>query len=153
MRFTVDSNVLIYAVDKADPHKNRVASAILARADLADCILTTQALGEFLKIIRQKHTDSLPLAMEQVDRWSLLLPIIDTTPMHLIEATKLSVRHKLQFWDCVIWRAACSAGATALISEDMQDGLEIDGMTVVDPFNGANLAELETLLTPPPETA
>lgn len=37
---------------------------------------------------------------------------------------------------------------TILISEDMQDGLSIDGLTVVNPFNPANSALIDALLTP-----
>ena len=42
--------------------------------------------------------------------------------------------------------AARRAGATILLSEDMQDGLEVDGLRVVNPFVAGNDAFIELIL-------
>ena len=63
----------------------------------------------------------------------------------MIRGADFARRHSLQYWDSVIWQVASAAGATALISEDMQDGLVLDGMMVINPFNAAN-DELVSLL-------
>jgi predicted nucleic acid-binding protein len=38
------------------------------------------------------------------------------------------------FWDAMMLRAAHQAGCSVLLSEDMQEGREIDGIQVVNPF-------------------
>jgi predicted nucleic acid-binding protein len=40
----------------------------------------------------------------------------------------------VSFWDALIIDAAIAGGATTLYSEDLQDGLEIDGLTIRNPF-------------------
>ena len=57
-------------------------------------------------------------------------------------------RHQLQTWDAIIWQASTCAQADYLISEDMHDGLSIEGLTVVDPFNPSNAALIDALLAP-----
>ena len=43
-------------------------------------------------------------------------------------------RYKLAIYDSMIVAAAVTAGCTTLYSEDMHDGLVIDGVTVRNPF-------------------
>jgi predicted nucleic acid-binding protein len=56
----------------------------------------------------------------------------------LIEALDLADRKMLQYFDALIITVAARAGATMLLSEDMQDGLEVDGLLVVNPFVAGN---------------
>ena len=43
----------------------------------------------------------------------------------------------LSFWDALIVAAAATARATVLLTEDLQEGAEIDGVLVVNPFRTA----------------
>jgi predicted nucleic acid-binding protein len=54
----------------------------------------------------------------------------------------LLTRFKLQYFDALIIAVASRAGARILLSEDMHDGLVVDGLRVVNPFVAGN----ETLL-------
>jgi predicted nucleic acid-binding protein len=49
-------------------------------------------------------------------------------------AHQLSLEHDFQIWAAVIWSAARQAGAGVLFTEDPQDGFNLDGMTIVNPF-------------------
>jgi predicted nucleic acid-binding protein len=64
----------------------------------------------------------------------------------MTDATRLVNAHQLRVWDAVIWSVARAAGATVFLSEDLQDGMTLDGMLVVKPFLLSE-AELESLLT------
>jgi predicted nucleic acid-binding protein len=46
-RFTLDANILIYAVDGQAGARHATALAIVERAPARDCWLTTQTLSEF----------------------------------------------------------------------------------------------------------
>lgn len=151
MRFTLDSNILVYALDAATPRKRAVARDILDRAKLLDAVLTTQAVAEFLAVVRRKDVKAFPLALAEAERWAVLFPIGPTTWDQLGEAAAMADRHRLQLWDCLIWRSALAMGATVFISEDMRDGFSLDGMTVLDPFAAANATPLADLLAQPAE--
>jgi predicted nucleic acid-binding protein len=43
-------------------------------------------------------------------------------------------RHRLSFWDALLWATARDAGVPVVISEDFQHGRELDGVRFVDPF-------------------
>jgi len=55
--------------------------------------------------------------------------------------------HDLQVWDAVIWSAARAAGASIFLSEDLHDGLAIDGMRRRQPVD-LSIAAIEDLLRP-----
>lgn len=147
MRFTIDSNVLVYGQQHV-PDLSDIARSILNRLPGLDVMFTTQALAEFLKIVRQKNFAELPKALEEVALWSLVFPCVATEPADLIVAARFSVRYKLQFWDSVILTVASGAGAQLMLSEDMQDGATYDGVKVINPFLTTNRATLDALLTP-----
>lgn len=138
MRFTLDSNILVYALDVDTADKHGVARDLLSKAPSADAILTVQALAEFLAVIRRKYPQYLVEALAQAERWAALFPLASTGWAHVSAAAELSRAHGLQLWDGIIWQAARSMGASVLLSEDLQDGLSLEGMTVIDPFNPAN---------------
>ena len=52
----------------------------------------------------------------------------------LTGAFSVADRFSLSFWDALIVSAAQVARCDVLLSEDLQAGAEIDGVTVVDPF-------------------
>lgn len=145
MSVTFDSNVLVYAFDDAAGRKHERARALIYEARDSSLILTAQALGEFLNVVRRKMPQHQDIVRDQADRLCALFPIIPTRAADMIRGADFARRHSLQYWDSVIWQVASAAGATALISEDMQDGLVLDGMMVINPFNAAN-DELVSLL-------
>ena len=52
-RFTIDSNVLVYAFIRSDLRKHKIAAEIMYRAMGLDAVLTAQVLAEFLNVIRR----------------------------------------------------------------------------------------------------
>ena len=148
MRFAIDTNILVYAFIRDDGDKHHLAADLLIRASLTDAILPAQVLGEFMAVIRRKFSHYAGEAAEQIGRWAATFAIVDTTDAEVIEGARFALHHKLQVWDAIIWRAASSAGASYLLSEDMHDGLTLDGLTVIDPFKPANAALIATLLAP-----
>jgi len=146
VRFTLDSNILVYAVDVDATDKHRIANDLLIRAPKADAVLTAQALAEFLAVIRRKYPRHFEDALEYAESWSVLFPVAHTTWVEIAAAARLSRDHGLQIWDCIIWQAARSLGASIFVSEDLQDGFSTGGMTVLNPFNPRNAEALAALL-------
>ena len=51
MRFTLDTNVLVYAVDRNAGERHQVALDIAHRAQGGDCVLTLQSLVELFRTL------------------------------------------------------------------------------------------------------
>jgi predicted nucleic acid-binding protein len=47
-------------------------------------------------------------------------------------------RHRLSFWDAMLWATAKRAGCRVLFTEDLQDGRRLEGVLFVDPFASEN---------------
>jgi predicted nucleic acid-binding protein len=148
VRVAIDSNILVYAFIRDDDERHQSAADLLGRAALVDAVLPAQVLGEFINVIRRKFAHYANEAADQVALWSATFIIAPTTEAEVLRGARFAIHHHLQSWDAIIWQAAVSAGADYLISEDMHDGLSIEGMTVIDPFNPTNGALLDVLLTP-----
>ena len=147
MRANLDSNVLLYALLEPHGAKGVTALAMISRAS-GRGVIATQALGELIWVTRRRRPDLVPGAVELIARLRPTFTIVDTTPELLLAATELNARHQVPFWDALIWKAGAAAGAGLFLSEDLQDGFGTDGVRVINPFHGANDAELNRLLPP-----
>jgi predicted nucleic acid-binding protein len=130
----VDSNIFLYAVDDADPDKQRVAREW--RAELWKSRLgrvSFQVLNEFyVNAVRLKPAASNEARAEVRDLLTWNPVIVDAA---LIErGWKLQDRYRLSYWDSLIVAAAKTASCGFLLTEDMQDGQKLDGVEAVNPF-------------------
>jgi predicted nucleic acid-binding protein len=128
-----DTNVLIYADDKASPAKQRRALDLIAEHRLAGTgVLSLQVLQEYFVTITRKLRVDAPIARRKVE---LLAEFDVATPdvADILAAIDLHRLHNLSFWDCLILRSAKQSGCRVLLSEDMQ-AREIDGVLIVNPF-------------------
>jgi predicted nucleic acid-binding protein len=55
MRFTLDTNILVYAIDMQAGDRHLVALDLVRRARGRDCIVTLQALAELFRTLTGKH--------------------------------------------------------------------------------------------------
>lgn len=142
----LDTNVLVYAAGHGDPYeRDEAARSLLDFIAPLPTAVPLQVLGEFLNVCRHKQVTALEIGSELVQIWLERYDCPPTGAVDLIAAADVSDRHQLQFFDAVVLTVAKRAGATVLLSEDMQDGAEIDGVRIVNPFapaNGPVLAEL-----------
>ena len=144
----LDSNILVYAQQRDDTQgRDLAAFDIIAKASLRGAIVPLQTLGEFLNVCRTKLTVTPQDAIDQVLDYAQLFDCPATEVHDLTAAAVLADRYRLQFFDALIVTVASRAGATLLLSEDLQDGFEFQGLRIMNPFAPANLAELASLLT------
>ena len=85
-------------------------------------------------------------ASRRAESFREVFGVVDTDFSLLVAAQDLASRHRLQFWDAVIVKAAVRSGATLLLSEDMQDGARLDGVLIINPFDVGNVAKINRLL-------
>jgi predicted nucleic acid-binding protein len=132
----LDTNILVYADTANDPlgrHDNSV-SLIETLSASGDACIPLQVLGEFLNVCRHKKVLDLDLAAERAKAYAAVFETPQTCLDDMVAANALLSNYNLQYFDALIITVAARAGATMLLSEDMQDGLEVAGLRVVNPF-------------------
>jgi predicted nucleic acid-binding protein len=134
VRSFFDTNILVYADDKAAPAKQRRALDLVAEHRRARTgVVSLQVLQEyFVTVTRKLHVDR-SVARRKVE----LLAEFDVSAPEIADilaAIDLHRLHGFSFWDALVLRAAKQAGCSVLFSEDMQDAREIDGLQIVNPF-------------------
>jgi len=132
----VDTNILVYAEDRDAGEKHRIARGlILDLWDTRGGALSLQVLQEFYVTVTRKvkkpMTASRALAaVEQYLGWEVVAP----DGALLSAAIRLSMRHRLSFWDGLVVQAALVAGCGILLSEDLNHGQRFGPLRIVNPF-------------------
>jgi predicted nucleic acid-binding protein len=132
----VDTNLLAYAYDRSEAAKQPVARALLEALwrDRAG-VLSTQVLQELYVVATRKFDPPMPraAARELVVVYASW-PVVQVDVPLVLAASELEERHTLSFWDALVVEAARRAGATRLVTEDLQAGRRIGGVAVENPF-------------------
>ncbi|TLM76303.1 MAG: PIN domain-containing protein [Actinobacteria bacterium] len=136
-RFLIDTNVLVYSIDPAEPVKRERAISVLdglATPDAA-CV-STQSLGEFFRVstVRVANPLSEDEAAGYLREWQEAWPVLGTSALTLIEQVRGRLRHRMSWWDAQQWAIARVNHVPMILSEDFTDGQTIEGVTFVDPF-------------------
>ena len=133
MSFFIDTNVVVYAFDQADPKKQHIAIEVLEGDERL--ILSTQVLLETWWVLTRRIAEPLEegQAFEVINHLSDL-PVVSTDPQLVKQAIETSRRFDLAIWDALIIESARTAGCTRVLSEDLQSGQDFDGVTVRNPF-------------------
>lgn len=132
-RSFVDSNVLVYALDRNEPEKAARATTLLAGA--GSFVLSTQVLGEFYVTVTRKLRPPLSAAAGRAAVATLTgLPVV-VTDLALVQAAIATAEAAhISYWDALIVEAAAVAGCDRVLTEDMAAGSVIRGVEIVDPF-------------------
>ena len=133
-RSFLDTNILIYSVDRADLAKRNTALDLIARhAKDRTGVISTQVLQEFYSAATRKLGIE-PLQARQHLRDFRVFDIVQVTPAIIEEGIDCSILHQLSFWDGLILAAAVTAKSAELLSEDLSHGQKIQGITIRNPF-------------------
>jgi predicted nucleic acid-binding protein len=131
----VDTNVLVYAVDDADPVKRDRARELLATTPSGDLMLSAQVLCEFYAVVTRKLAGPMTesAAADAVNRLALL-PVVETDGALVKSGIATSRQAKLSIWDGMIVAAAVAGGCERLLTEDLNDGALIQTVRIENPF-------------------
>jgi predicted nucleic acid-binding protein len=146
-RFSLDTNILVYAADRSAGERHQRALGILDRAVRCDCVLTLQALAEFYSASTRKRIIPKSEAAAQARDWGLEFEIVAAAPEALWTALELVRRRRVGFWDALLLATAARHGCAVVLSENMHSGARMAELTILDPFVGDDLpAAVEALL-------
>jgi predicted nucleic acid-binding protein len=131
----VDTNILVYAHDQSEGHKQPLAQALLEELWASRTgVLSTQVLQEFYVATRKFNPPMSRRAAREIVALYASWPLIQVDLPLILMASELDERHKLSFWDALVVEAARRAGAVRLVSEDLQAGRVIGGVRIENPF-------------------
>jgi predicted nucleic acid-binding protein len=132
-RAFVDTNIWLYAfIETQDASRHECAETVIRNCTP---VLSTQVINEVcVNLLRRAAftEDDLSQLIEAFyDDYYVVVP----SRQVLIDASRLRRRYSLSFWDSMIVASAMSAKVSVLYSEDMQDGLVINGqLKIVNPL-------------------
>ena len=126
-----DTNVLLYLLSDDAAKADRAEVLVDAGG-----VISVQVLNEFVAVARRKLDVPWPVVREMLDTFKATLNIEAIgLPAHE-KALEIAERYRLGIYDAQILAAARLAGCGVVYSEDMQDGLRIEGVLEIrNPFS------------------
>lgn len=137
-RLTLDTNILIYAIDRDAKDKHERAISIVDQSISLDCVLTLQALCEFYAAATRKKYATHNEVSSFIKELMIVFPIVESSKKSLSLAMKMMEGHSLSFWDSMLWATAKEHGCSLIISEDFQDDSTLGGIRIRNPFYSEN---------------
>ena len=101
-------------------------------------MLPLQALGEFYHVTTRKFRLDRRLVRTFIDGWRRTARVEPYGEADFGQAMNCSETHGLTFWDAMIWAVSERVGASLLVTEDLQPGRRLGGVTFVNPFDRTN---------------
>jgi predicted nucleic acid-binding protein len=133
----VDTNLLVYRFDAGHPEKQKVADqwiSLLWQSRAGR--LSYQVLREFYVTVTAKLTRSLERkTARKAVRALLAWKPIPSSERLVSSAWEIEDRYAISWWDALIVAAAHEQSCAILLTEDLQDGQNLAGVRVVDPFS------------------
>ena len=128
----IDSNIWLYAfVEGGDADKTARARSLVEASDAA---LSTQVINEVCVNLVKRASFGEADLRGMVRSFYRRYTVVPVDQMTLLKASEIREQHSFSFWDSLIVASAILAGVDVLYSEDMQDGFEIDGVRIINPF-------------------
>ncbi len=134
-RIFVDSNTFLYTFAEFEKEKSLVAQGWLNWLSIDDRGVTNlQVLNEVANAATRKTTQFGGIdpffRIDAFAQFGTHTVSFKTT----LGARQLHRRRRYSWWDCLLLATAIELGCSHFLSEDLQDGHKIEGLTIVDPF-------------------
>lgn len=136
-KYFIDTNVFVHSFDDRQPEKKERSLALI-QAGLQDgtAVISTQVIQEFLNVATQKF--AVPMKPEDSKLYVRLVlnPLCQIYPNLALYETSLDLQaeNRYSFYDSLIIAAAIQGGCDFLFSEDLQDGQELRGVKIINPY-------------------
>ena len=135
-RSFLDTNVLVSCFIEGEKEKRAKGRALVRSAlETHNSVVSWQVVQEFLNVATRK-----PRRMDQVEVQlyleRVLMPLCEVFPDSTPYSNALSIADETgwSFYDSLVVSSAIAARCTTLLTEDLQDGRVIRGLTIRNPF-------------------
>jgi len=132
-----DTNLFIYQLEGLDQRKTELADRLIRQGiERGTACISFQVVQECLNTALRKAEIPLTPAQMQSYLEAVLAPLyrISASLGLYRRALDIQTRYRYGFYDALIIAAALEAGCSRLYSEDLQGGQQIEGLTIVNPF-------------------
>ena len=135
-RAFLDSNIVVYAFDTADPVRHAAAQRMLRDyIRTGNACVSTQVLGEVFVVLTRKVSPPLdPAEAAQVVHALGGFEVVEIGVTTVNLALHYVLGAGISYWDALIVAAARLSECDHLLSEDLNAGQVFDTVTVVNPF-------------------
>jgi len=131
----IDTNILVYAHDRDVQSKHEIARDVLRDLwNSGSGVLSPQVLQEFYVTVTRKIAVPLPRDAARLVVSTYSIWCIDVTPADVAAAFRIEDDAKIGFWDALIVASAAKAGASKILSEDLNSRQRIAGVQIENPF-------------------
>jgi predicted nucleic acid-binding protein len=135
-RAFLDTNILVYAFDQHEPHKQRKAQELITDGiEKENLLLSVQVLCEFFNVVTRNIPQPMtPNEAQEIIGTISILPVQEIDLTMVNRAIDTHKRYQISYWDALIVSAAERAGCTLILSEDLSDGQTYHNIVVRNPF-------------------
>ena len=132
----VDTNILVYCFDDADPAKKKKAIQIMEGLwEASKGVLSLQVLKEFFVTVTEKLANKMDFRDAKAAVIDLLSwNIFYETRSSLERTFEIIQKHHLSLWDANILSAAILSDCNTVYSEDLQHNQTIEGVRIINPL-------------------
>jgi predicted nucleic acid-binding protein len=129
MKFFFDSNILIYA-NSEDRRRQKAIDLLSYRG-----VISVQVLNECANVLRRKLRKNWEEIEDILNDVRAIATDIIPLNLELHQAAlKIATEINVSFYDALIIAAAQISKCSTLYSEDMQHGLKVGNLTIINPF-------------------
>lgn len=136
-RFFLDTNIFVYSIaGTPSAKKKRSFELITEGLRSGKAAISYQVVQEFFNVAFRRLSPRMTFAeAEQYLAWTFRpMLTVQSSYQLLEEATVLSRRYSLSWYDSLIVASALESECKVLYSEDMQHGQKFDELAVINPF-------------------
>lgn len=145
-RYTIDANILFYALDDRADEKREVARALLRAVLQNRCPIAVQTLGETYNAMSKRRPALTAEVKAILSHLTSIIEVVTADPADFLEAMRLREKRQVQFWDAMLWATAKRHRCTTILTEDLHDRPVSEGMRYLNPFESPSDPDLPLFL-------
>jgi len=135
MKAFLDTNILVYAVDRSDGAKNAKAVSVLQAAlrQRNSYAISVQCLTEFANVAMRKIGMAPDAVLDFIRMFRNITTVVPECEL-VVRGVEIKALYGIQFYDAMVVAAAERAKAREIWTEDLNAGQRYCGMLAVNPF-------------------
>ena len=136
---TIDTNIFVYLADDDEPTKQAQARELIGALAADKVAVGLQVVGELQNVLRRKLGQPPWVAAQAARNLMVRYANFTATPTAVELALTQLATGRLGYWDALLLTSAKEAGCIQILSEDLQDGAEVLGLRIINPFGPEGL--------------
>ena len=127
----IDSNIFLYTFDSRDEKKQKISKEITLSPN---SIISIQVINEVSNNLIKKFKFDNSMVKRFIKSCYNRYEVINFAKETFLLACDIRDSYNISYYDSLIVSTALNAKCTILYSEDMQHGLKIDDLVILNPY-------------------